>query len=109
MYCLLTVLTCPAPLLFASQLHSCRDLYADSNAEGAIGDSEEPELRRQLRAARAAEKHAKMKAALAEQQAKEAAEAERRQQQQAHKSAHKERIEAWRNKNKVGPAIRQLP
>jgi uncharacterized protein YjhX (UPF0386 family) len=43
-----------------------------------------------------------MKAALAEQQAKEAAESERRQQQQAHKQAHKERIEAWRNKNKVG-------
>lgn len=54
-----------------------------------------------MRAARAADKHAKMKAALAEQQAKEAAETERRQQQQAHKQAHKERIETWKNKNKV--------
>jgi hypothetical protein len=78
-----------------------RDLYADASAEAAAADGDEPELRRQLRAARAAEKHAKMKAALAEQQAKEAAETERRQQQQAHKQAHKERIEAWRNKNKV--------
>jgi hypothetical protein len=81
---------------------SCRDLYADASAEAAAGEGDEPELRRQLRAARAAEKHAKMKAALAEKQAKEAAEAERRQQQQAHKQAHRERIEAWRNKNKVG-------
>jgi hypothetical protein len=99
--CFFTVLSCAAPVLLASRW-CCRDLYADSNAEGAVGDGEEPELRRQLRAARAAEKHAKMKAALAEQQAKEAAESERRQQQQAHKQAHKERIEAWRNKNKVG-------
>lgn len=50
---------------------------------------------------RAAEKHAKMKAALAEQQAKEAAEAERRAQQQQHKQAHRERIDVWKNKNKV--------
>jgi hypothetical protein len=42
-----------------------------------------------------------MKAALAEQQAKEAAEAERREQQQQHKQAHRERIDAWKNKNKV--------
>ncbi|KAF6244110.1 DnaJ domain-containing protein [Scenedesmus sp. NREL 46B-D3] len=76
------------------------DLYADPTTGAAVAGGDEPELRRQLRAARAAEKHAKMKAALAEQQAKEAAEAERRQQQQAHKQAHKERIETWRNKNK---------
>lgn len=42
-----------------------------------------------------------MKAALAEQQAKEAAEAERRAQQQQHKQAHRERIDVWKNKNKV--------
>lgn len=89
-------------LLLLFPVPSCRDLYADAGAEAAAGDVEEPELRRQLRAARAAEKHAKMKAALAEQQAKEAAETERRQQQQAHKQAHQQRIEAWRNKNKVG-------
>ena len=41
-----------------------RELYDDD--EGGGGD--EPELRRQLRAARLAEKHAKMKAALAEKQ-----------------------------------------
>lgn len=42
-----------------------------------------------------------MKAALAEQQAKEAAETERRAQQQQHKQAHRERIDVWKNKNKV--------
>lgn len=73
------------------------DLYGDAGC----ADGDEPELRKQLRAARAADKHAKMKAALAEKQAKEAAEANRREQQQAHKAAHRERIEAWKNKNKV--------
>lgn len=76
----------------------CSDLYAD-----AVADGSEPEFRRQLRAAREAEKHAKMKAALAEKQAKEAAEQQRRQEQQAHKQAHKDRIETWKNKNKVWP------
>lgn len=74
------------------------DLYDDGSA-AAGGD--EPELRRQLRAARAAEKHAKMKAALAEKQAKEAQEAQRRQQQQEHKQAHRDRIDVWKNRNKV--------
>lgn len=80
-------------------------LYADGAAGAAGGSRDEPELRRQLRAARAAEKHAKMKAALAEQQAKEAEEAARREQQQAHKQAHRDRIEAWKNKNKVGAGM----
>eukprot|EP00775_Hariotina_reticulata_P010949 gene10949-11103_t len=75
-----------------------QDLYDDGSSQR--GDGDEPELRRQLRAARAAEKHAKMKAALAEKQAKEAEEVQRREQQQAHKLAHRERIETWRNKNK---------
>ena len=74
----------------------CRDLY-----EGEEASANEPEVRRQLRAQRLAEKHAKMKAALAEKQAKEEEEVLRRQQQQSHKQAHRERIEAWRNKNKV--------
>lgn len=78
--------------------HNYSDLYTTED-DGAAG--EEPAIRRQLRAARAAEKHAKMKAALAEQQAKEAAESNRRQQQQAHKQAHRERIDVWKNKNKV--------
>jgi hypothetical protein len=62
---------------------------------------QEPAIRQQLRAARAAEKHAKMKAALAEKQQKEAEETTRREQQQQHKQAHRERIDAWKNKNKV--------
>jgi hypothetical protein len=78
---------------------TCRGLYADG---GEVDDGQEPAIRRQLRAARAAEKHAKMKAALAEQQAKEAEEQARRQQQQQHKQAHRERIDSWKNKNKVG-------
>lgn len=42
-----------------------------------------------------------MKAALAEKQQKEAEETTRREQQQAHKTAHRDRIDVWKNKNKV--------
>jgi hypothetical protein len=74
-----------------------RELYAEDCADS----SQEPAIRQQLRAARAAEKHAKMKAALAEKQQKEAEETTRREQQQAHKTAHRDRIDVWKNKNKV--------
>jgi len=77
----------------------CSELYADG--DGGDDDGQEPAIRRQLRAARAAEKHSKMKAALAEKQAKEVEEATRREQQQQHKQAHRDRIDAWKNKNKV--------
>jgi hypothetical protein len=61
---------CPAQTLKSAHprappLHTHSELYDD---EDAGGDGDEPELRRQLRAARLAEKHAKMKAALAEKQ-----------------------------------------
>lgn len=77
----------------------CSELYAD--ADGGDDAGQEPAIRKQLRAARAAEKHAKMKAALAEKQAKEVEETNRREQQQQHKQAHRERIDVWKNKNKV--------
>lgn len=95
----------PFPLSLPPKHNS--ELYAEDD-DGLDDSGQEPAIRRQLRAARAAEKHAKMKAALAEKQAKEAAEAERREQQQQHKTAHRERIEAWKNKNKVRGGVMAL-
>lgn len=54
-----------------------------------------------MRAARLAEKHAKMKAALAEKVARDEEEARRRQEQVELKEHHKAAVEAWKNKNKV--------
>lgn len=50
---------------------------------------------------RIAEKHAKMKAALAEQQAAEAAEAAKREEQVVLKDQHKAAVEAWKKHHKV--------
>ena len=69
--------------------------FIDAGYEG------EPEIRRQLRAARLAEKHAKMKAALAEKLANDEGEAKRREEQVQLKDQYKEKINVWKNKNKV--------
>jgi hypothetical protein len=81
-------------------MHACRELYAD--ADELPPGADEPEERRRLRERRLAEKHAKMKAALMEKQSKEEEEATRRSQQQNFKATHRERIDVWKNKNKVG-------
>lgn len=65
------------------------------------GQEGEPEIRRQLRAARLAEKHAKMQAALANKLAVEAAEAAAKEQQVHLKEQLKATVDAWKNKNKV--------
>jgi hypothetical protein len=65
------------------------------------GGEHEPELRRRLRAARLAEKHAKMKAALAEKVARDEEEARRKQEQVELKERHKAAVETWKNRNKV--------
>ena len=72
-----------------------------SNCVSPAGQEGEPELRRQLRAARLAEKHAKMKAALAEKQANDEDEARRREEQVQLKDQHKDAVNVWKNKNKV--------
>ncbi|GLI58938.1 hypothetical protein VaNZ11_000726 [Volvox africanus] len=73
--------------------------YADLY-KGEQGSSDEPEVRRRLRAQREAAKHAKMKAALAEKLAKEAEEAARREEQVTLKDQYKANIELWKSKNK---------
>lgn len=83
----------------------CRELYAE--ADELPPGADEPEERRRLRERRLAEKHAKMKAALMEKQSKEEEEASRRTQQQSFKAAHRERIDVWKNKNKVSWAGEQ--
>lgn len=65
------------------------------------GEEGEPELRKQLRAARLAEKHNKMKAALAEKLANDENEARRREEQVQIKDHYKEAINLWKNKNKA--------
>ncbi len=65
------------------------------------GDENEPEIRKRLRAARLAEKHAKMQSALASKLAADEAEAKQREEQVALKEQHKALVEAWKNKSKV--------
>ncbi|KAL6761587.1 DnaJ domain-containing protein [Haematococcus lacustris] len=77
-----------------SQGQAAELYYSDEGCEG------EPEVRRRLREARVAEKHAKMRAALADKQAKDAEEARRREQQVELKAVHKATVDAWRNRNK---------
>ncbi len=68
------------------------------------GEEGEPEVRKQLRAARLAEKHAKMKAALAAKLATEAQEAKHREEQVQLKEQLKANVDVWKNKNKVRAA-----
>lgn len=77
---------------------SHKQLYADN--EGT-GDNDEPEIRRQLRAQRLAERHGKMRAALQEKQAVEQEEEKRRAMQVTLKEQHHEKISTWKKKHKV--------
>jgi predicted nuclease with TOPRIM domain len=67
----------------------------------ATGEEDEPELRKQLRAARLAEKHSKMKAALAEKQAVDEELARKKEEQVHLKDRLGEAVNAWKNKHKV--------
>ncbi len=72
----------------------CFDIYAAQEGE--------PELRRQLRAARLAERNAKMRAALAEKLAMDEDEARRKEEQVQLKDNFKEIVNTWKSKHKVG-------
>jgi len=63
-------------------------------------EEDEPELRRQLRAARLAERQSKMDAALAEKHAKDEEEARKQAEQVELKDKLKARIETWRSNKK---------
>ncbi len=69
------------------------------------GEEGEPELRKQLRAARLADQHAKMRAALAEKLAADEEEARRREEQVSFKGQFADQINAWKNKHKVGSSL----
>ncbi|GAX80139.1 hypothetical protein CEUSTIGMA_g7577.t1 [Chlamydomonas eustigma] len=74
---------------------SHQQLYEED--EGVVG---EPEVRKQLRAARLAEKHAKMKAALAEKQAVDDELVRKKEEQVQLKDRLGEVVNAWKNKHK---------
>ncbi len=65
------------------------------------GEENEPEIRKQLRAARLAEKHAKMRQKLAEKLAMDEEEARRKEEQVQLKGQLQENIVAWKNKHRV--------
>lgn len=64
------------------------------------GSHDEPELRKQLRAQRIAERHAKMKAALQDKLAKDEEESRKREAQVTLKEQYKEIILQWKNKHR---------
>lgn len=72
-----------------------KDLY-----QAHVGEDNEPEIRKQLRAAKLADKHAKMKAALAEKLEKDEIENNAREEQVRLKDEFKDKVDAWKNQYK---------
>lgn len=71
-------------------------LYAEAEAAGSgLGQGDEPEVRRVLRARRRAEMHERMRAGLAEKTARDAAEAGEAEKRAAAKEAVAARMAAW--------------
>lgn len=80
---------------------STRQLIYISKYPEFVGGAEgEPEIRRQLRAARLAEKHSKMRQALAEKLAMDDELARRKEEQVSLKDQYKQAIDLWKNKHK---------